>query len=381
VVVGWVNEQGGVLSFPDNTSAMNATVDFINKNLGGIGGHPLVVHTCFGAAVSDSVRCAQQMANDGSVKAVIAAEFQLDNEAFYATLGGKKPFVNAELVYPIDFTTPNAYSFSPGVDVNGAGIITFAQTVLHSKRLIVLRTDNPTGAAAFNGFAAVAKKAGIETVQVPVPEPGTAPQYTSAIAATSPTPNDLIIMYCTAICGVAAYDAIHSLHLTNVPVMGNTLMLLPPMPGHLKEVGATDQVYPDKWFYTDYGYTELRPEANSNGADAYVSLMKQYAPTANIHGAGPQAFGVTMTIAKILIEAGGVAATPDLIAQKLKTFTGPEPLVAGSLSCGAIKSEPNACSFDYGVMQRSNGQWVSIADGYNGKPINVLPLLLKANGG
>lgn len=39
VVIGYVNQQGGTLSFPEATEALKATVKFVNDRLGGIDGH------------------------------------------------------------------------------------------------------------------------------------------------------------------------------------------------------------------------------------------------------------------------------------------------------------------------------------------------------
>src|SRR5512146_1236513 len=48
VTIGWVNEQGGPPSqtFPQATLAAQATVKFINAELGGVHGHPVQLSTC-----------------------------------------------------------------------------------------------------------------------------------------------------------------------------------------------------------------------------------------------------------------------------------------------------------------------------------------------
>jgi hypothetical protein len=61
-----------------------------------------------------------------------------------------------------------------------------------------------------------------------------------------------------------------------------------------------------------------------------------------------------------------------VLANSIKTFAGPAALVARALECGVQKAAPNLCAFDEGYEQRLNGQWVSVADGINGKAINTL---------
>ena len=63
--------------------AANAVVKFINDQLGGIQGHPLVLHTCLQAVAGDGQKCGQQMANDSDVKALVIPLLLLDNQAFY----------------------------------------------------------------------------------------------------------------------------------------------------------------------------------------------------------------------------------------------------------------------------------------------------------
>jgi hypothetical protein len=78
-------------------------------------------------------------------------------------------------------------------------------------------------------------------------------------------------------------------------------------------------------------------------------------------GGGPEQF-----------QQRGQDATSAELANSIKTYTGPAPLVAGPLQGGAEKATPNLCAFTIGYEQRLNGQWVSVADGINGKAINTL---------
>ena len=47
-------------------------------------------------------------------------------------------------------------------------------------------------------------------------------------------------------------------------------------------------------------------------------------------------------------------------------------LQVGPLKCG-IGTFPAACGHQMGIRQYEDGEWVSIADGLNGKPIDVTP--------
>jgi branched-chain amino acid transport system substrate-binding protein len=377
VVIGYVNQQGGTLSFPEATSAANATVSFINNQLGGIDGHPVMLNTCLAANTQNELTCAQQMANDTKVKSLMAPLLLMNNQAFYDTIGGKKPILMGNLVFPIDLTTPNVYTFSSETGpVSDLSLADFAVKTLKAKKIIMVRTDNPAGLAAAQAFGADVKALGGTFADVPVSEPGTAPEYTEAIRAANPQSGDLIVDGTTVIGAVTIYDALQELDIPDLPVVGSEFDALPPMPGHLKEVGASDTVYPDGWYMTDNSYTPYMPEPNSNGADVFVAMMHKYAPNApSIYGYAPIAFAELMEMTKFITEAGGPNATSQQIAQKIKSFTGPAVMSSPTVKCGAYKQAPNMCAFSIGVELRENGKWVSINDGLNGKPINVLSQL------
>lgn len=374
VVFGYVNEEGGTLSFAEATPAMNATVKFINDQLGGINGHPLVVHTCFAASPSDVGKCGQQMANDNDVKSIIVPLLLLNNQEFYSPIAGKKPILAGGLFFPVDYTTPNVFSYNPGGVTIARGAALFASQTLRAKRLVNIRTDNPAGLAASQLTISQAKALGMETVDVPVTEPGTAPAYVAAIRAANLKPGDVLDLSLTSSGGATVYDALRTLNLTDIPVLaGNELAGAPPMPGHLKDLGLEDTVFPDGWYMEDPGYTAYMPVPNSNGADVYVSMMKRYASDApSLYGYATVAFRETMEMAKFLIETGGPDSTSEKLSQAIKTFKGPSVMAAGELRCGALSGSPNLCQFAVGYEQRKDGRWVSVADGLNGKAIETL---------
>src|SRR3954451_17010166 len=46
ITFGLINDEGGVPSFPEGSTAANAAVKFLNEQLGGVGGHPVNLVTC-----------------------------------------------------------------------------------------------------------------------------------------------------------------------------------------------------------------------------------------------------------------------------------------------------------------------------------------------
>src|SRR3954464_958338 len=71
VFIGYVNEEGGVPAFPEATAGIDAAVQYINNELGGVQGHPLEVKKCLVQTEEDGQKCGTQMANDNDVKVVM----------------------------------------------------------------------------------------------------------------------------------------------------------------------------------------------------------------------------------------------------------------------------------------------------------------------
>ena len=55
---------------------------------------------------------------------------------------------------------------------------------------------------------------------------------------------------------------------------------------------------------------------------------------------------------------------------KIRGFKGPMMLQVGPLKCN-VPPYVSVCGVQMGIQQYKNNKWTSIADGHNGKPIDV----------
>src|SRR5213080_2905376 len=72
VVIGAINTQGGqVLVGPGWTNGVKTAIQYVNKYLGGVQGHPLVASYCFTTSVEEEgTKCGQKFANDKRISVV-----------------------------------------------------------------------------------------------------------------------------------------------------------------------------------------------------------------------------------------------------------------------------------------------------------------------
>ena len=66
VYIGWVNQQGGQVEIGRfATNGAELAIKYINEELGGVGGHPVQLKTCFiAAAEEEGTTCGQKLAAD-----------------------------------------------------------------------------------------------------------------------------------------------------------------------------------------------------------------------------------------------------------------------------------------------------------------------------
>jgi branched-chain amino acid transport system substrate-binding protein len=62
----------------------------------------------------------------------------------------------------------------------------------------------------------------------------------------------------------------------------------------------------------------------------------------------------------------------EAIDNALRTFEGPMPGQVGPIQCG-LPPFVASCGHQMGIQQYIDGEWVSIADGLNGEPVDVTP--------
>jgi branched-chain amino acid transport system substrate-binding protein len=110
VQIGWVNMQGGQLSYPAATEGAQAAVTYVNAELGGIGGRPLALRTCFIAqAEEEGQKCGQQLLNDPAVSVIAYGAVAVGSQALTSVVDGGKPIVVGVSSAPSDSTAKNVF--------------------------------------------------------------------------------------------------------------------------------------------------------------------------------------------------------------------------------------------------------------------------------
>ena len=170
-------------------------VNYANAELGGVGGHPIQLVTCFiASAEEEGTVCAQKFLANKKVNVIELGGVAIGVQSFFGTLDGAKPVIDGVAATPIDSVQKNAVILFGDATHILAPFGTYAKDVLHAKTAaLVYPSDNAgiaVGAAAIKaGLAA----AGVSVKSVGYPETQT--DLTSVLTAAGAQTADMVIPY------------------------------------------------------------------------------------------------------------------------------------------------------------------------------------------
>jgi branched-chain amino acid transport system substrate-binding protein len=227
VVIGAINTQGGqVLVGPGWTSGIRTAVQYVNKYLGGVQGHPLVVSYCFTtSAEEEGTKCGQRFANDRRIQVVMFGAVAVGNQSFYAALGNRKPTVGGVELLPVDAQRKTGFALFGTNDSVLGPWGTLGKNVLHAKTAAVVYPQVP----GIDHGAKVEKdsldSAGIKTTLVGFS--ATATDLTGPLTAAGAQNADMIVPQSNAAGCVNIAKALQTLGKSKTPVVSNPLCLDP----------------------------------------------------------------------------------------------------------------------------------------------------------
>jgi len=376
ITIGYVNGEGVPgADFPENTVGLEAAVDYINSTLGGVQGRPVQIKKCVVQKEEDGQKCAQEMLADDSVKFVLTGTLVLGNQPLFDTLAGQKPVFIGNPVTTPDFVAKDGFAFTPGSPGVIQGMAIYAATGLpagKATKAAVVYNDNPAGQAAYNLLTKpILEKYGVAVTAAPLADTAGPQDAAAAIQAAGAADADVFIPLTNIQSCIGVYDALKQLNVTT-PVVTTGLCFGTPMTDHLTQTGDGGQV-PDGWYFGGYGYGYFIP--GNPEIDAYLSVIEDYAKAKGIKDieytgfAGPT-YGNALTLVKFMNQIGVDNITPDTMRQAALAFTGPMYGVVGPMACGKNPIFPSLCGIQMSIQQYKDQKWVSIADGFNGKPID-----------
>jgi len=353
--VGWVSDETAITGHAGNTAGVVAAINLINKNLGGVHGHPLKLVSCpITTSDAQGATCAQLMLNRSNVPVVGEGELLTGESSFIGTMNGQKPVVSI-------FThgkggDPNTFYLDGAIQGQIASV-TYLANIVKAKNVSIIGPDIPGVAQILGMFKALFATLGVSSTVVTYPNAAT--DITAAIAASGASSSDgLFVVGSTADECIAMAKAFTQLGI-NKPTVSLPECLEPAVKDALGD-------WP-KWTYVYTSKNPAAPYAKNGEMAAFKSAMASYSnPADEQAGFAPLSFGLMLTIDKWMNELGPSNVSSATLAQKAAAFTGPmylgdSKLVFGQAPFPAIGSI-RALFYTYKGNNQfnevSNGQWI-----------------------
>jgi len=360
VYIGFVNQQGGPTAVGLlATAGAQMAVKYANAELGGVGGHPIQLVTCFiASAEEEGTTCAQKFLANKKVNVINLGGVAIGVQSFYSTLHGAIPVIDGVAATPIDTTQKNAVILFGDATHILPPFGTYAKDVLHAKTAALVYPSDNAGIA----IGAAAIKQGLEAAGVSVKSVGyteSTTDLTSVLTAAGAQTADMVIPYSDTAGCVNLAKSLTSLGITDPKKIVSAPLCLN---GQVIS-GLGD------WPHWTYAIaSSLFGDPTDPGMPPYEAVAKKYSTPANAPDPWNIVnFGQMLTTIKIMNEVGYANLSPSAILTKAKAFTGPQALGAPSLACGKYSSAPAVCNdriqlFEYaGGVTKGRPDWVKMS--------------------
>jgi branched-chain amino acid transport system substrate-binding protein len=337
VTVGWVNQQGGQQVIGAlATNGAELAVKYVNDQLGGIDGHPLVLKTCFiTSAEEEGTTCGQQFLADKSIPVIDEGAVAIGIQSLYSTIGTAKPVIVGVSVTPVDSVRSNAVILFGDVTHVLGPFGTYASQVLHAKTAALVYPDIAgitDGAAAIDNSL---KAAGVKVKSVAYDPNQT--DLIGPLTSAGASSADLVIPYTEAGGCVDLAKGLKQLGITDAKKI-----LSAPLCLNSQVAQGLGGDFPI-WTYAIA--SSLYGDPTDPGMPPYMKVTTQYGQTANAPDPwNIVSFGQMLTTVRFLNQLGYSGITPSAVLAKAKAFTGPVALGAPSLECGKYPSAPAVCN-------------------------------------
>jgi branched-chain amino acid transport system substrate-binding protein len=209
--LGMVNQENTAAgSYPELSQAVQAGVEFINKDLGGVHGRPLEVEVCnteFSA--EGSTTCGQKFAEEG-VPAVLGGIDVFGNAVEILGDNGI-PYIGGIPISTQSVTEPNSFQWSGGTWGAAVAFAWYAADQLHAKKVSVVYGEFGSITHSAEVAQQVLTHAGVKAQLVPYPIMAT--DISSALNAAAATDPDAVIVLAADTGCKAGFDGMASLGL------------------------------------------------------------------------------------------------------------------------------------------------------------------------
>lgn len=202
VQLGMINQENTPAgSFPEVREGAQAAISYINNSLGGLNGRPLKLTPCItDGSPASGANCSRQLIGD-KVAAVVGGEDFSTTGSIPPLEKAKVPYVGGIPILPPESTSPISFQFSGGSSGAFSAQDKYIADTFKAKKVNIITTANPAGAAAATTFgAAILAKLGVTDVKT-VQAANDAADFTAPVQQIAANkPDAIIVLFSSPAC-------------------------------------------------------------------------------------------------------------------------------------------------------------------------------------
>jgi branched-chain amino acid transport system substrate-binding protein len=349
--IGFSMNGGGSIPPQDSgedQTAVQTFVNYINKYLGGVDGHPVGVVVCnVKNSEEEGAACMNQFLNTPAVKTIDYGSLAVGSATEDAVDAGKKPIIMPFTFGGADNTSPHTYVLGATGELSGNAIGTFAvDGPLHAKSVVIVYPQVAGSEAVAQGEALGATKAGATVKLVGFDE--TTENVLGALAAADAQSAQAVITasLTTAANCIAFYKAAQNLGISQSKMIGQTDCTS-------YDTSVTAQYpgghYPEIWYQRGQPLDDLLLPYTPAGLNFKAVVTGMGGTLLDFENyAWVNEFAGIMTDDKFFNEIGYTALAGSdsaaLLEAKAAAFRGPVVMGPPTVECGKYRLLPADCA-------------------------------------
>ena len=356
--IGMVNQENTPAgSFPELSQAVQAAIEYVNAELGGLDGRPIELEVCnteFSA--EGSTACGQRFVEAGMP--VVLGGIDVFGNAIDVLADNEVPYAGGIPISTQSVQAENSFQWSGGTWGAAVAFAEHAATELEAERVAVVYGEFGSITEAAEYGRTVLERHGIETQLVPYPIVAT--DLTSPMQAAATSDPDAIIVLAADTSCRAAFEAISTLGLGAQKYFVGACAA-PTI------IESVDPASSDGTIFNVEGpISRTSPEPDPDFT-LYQSVLSAYSDGLDPVGAGTVSFRAFMNLYSVLRGLGADGATSSAIDEALAAQRDASSFMGHPYTCDRQQFEglPAMCSPQQILGRMEDGELQQIGSWYD----------------
>jgi branched-chain amino acid transport system substrate-binding protein len=351
-------------SFPEVREGAEAAAEYVNQELGGVGGRPIRIANCATSGAPEaSQACANQVLEKKPVAVVGGVDFG-SAQSLSVFERAAIPYVGGSPTMLTELTSTTSFMLTGGAAAEVLGEVSYVTDTLHAKKMAVLYVDLPGLLSdATTVVEDILRKKGVTDLKV-LSERADAADFTPSLtAATAKGPDVVLVVFPAQACARIMQAA------TALGVKAKMFYL-----GTCADQSVFDaagQGAEGSYFagsYLPYSDTAQKDVAT------YRAKLRAYRPGRQPSLLSQTGFSVVMDLYQLMNEAGG-PPTPASLTDRLRATNDHANFMAHAYTCNGqqVFLLASICNASVRVLQLRAGKLTDVVgDWVNGAPLAKL---------